>query len=309
MPDAVRCMHDERTMASHTRQVHAVLLFKQSMLYGFLSIWTFIMIAPFGWTVLTALKTESQTRAFPPQWIPNPVIMSNFSTALSSANFGRYFVNSVIVTGATVILCVFLSSLTGYALARLRFPGRQFFYFLMLGTLMVPGQVTMIPVYIIMKHIPLIGGNDILGQGGTGWLNTYPGLIIPGVASAFGIFLMRQFMQSLPAELEEAARIDGCSEFGIFWRIILPQCTPALIALGLFTFVASWNDFLWPLIVTNTDEMKTVQLGLGVFRGYFRIQWKLLMAAVVVISLPPIIVFVIGQRHFVKGVSFSGLKG
>jgi multiple sugar transport system permease protein len=286
-----------------------ILVLKQVGLYGLLVGWTLIYVAPFLWTLLTAVMPDKQIYAFPPEWLPKAVVISNFSKAIAAANFGRYFLNSAIVTTTTTVLNLFLSSLTGYTLARLKFPGRRFFFLLILGTLMVPGQVTMIAVYIIMKNMPLFGGNNLLGQGGTGWLNSYPALIIPGVASAFGIFLMRQFMEDLPQELEDAARVDGCSEFGIFWRVMLPQCAPALTALAIFTFMASWNDFLWPLIVTNTDEMKTVQLGLSVFRGYFHTQWNLMMAATFLISLPPIIVFLLGQRHFVRGIVFSGLKG
>ncbi len=270
---------------------------------------TLVYVAPFLWTLLTAVMPDEQINTFPPAWIPHAIMLDNFRRAISAANFGRYFLNSAIVTISTTILNLCLSSITGYTLARMKFPGKRFFFLLILGTLMVPGQVTMICIYIIMKHIPLFGGNNILGQGGTGWLNTYPALIVPGVASAFGVFLMRQFMQDLPQELEDAARVDGCSEFGIFWRIMLPQCVPALTTLTIFTFMTSWNDFLWPLIATNTDEMKTVQLGLSVFRGYFHTQWNLMMAVTLLISLPPIIVFLVGQRHFVRGIAFSGIKG
>jgi multiple sugar transport system permease protein len=279
------------------------------LLYGFLFGWTLIYVAPFIWTFLTSLMTDQQILAYPPEWLPKPIVIDNFTRAMATADFSRYFLNSAIVTSFTTLLNLVLSSLTGYTLARLNFPGRRFFFLLILGTLMVPGQVTMIAVYIVMKNIPLFGGNNLLGIGGTGWLNTYPALIIPGVASAFGIFMMRQFMKDLPQELEDAARVDGCTEFGIFWRIMLPQCIPALVALAIFTFMASWNDFLWPLIVTNSDEMKTVQLGLSVFRGYFHTQWNLLMAATFLISIPPILVFVLGQKHFVKGIAFSGIKG
>jgi multiple sugar transport system permease protein len=277
--------------------------------YGLLVVATVVYAAPFLWTILTALMTDQQILAYPPEWLPQPIVLDNFGRAMAAANFGRFFLNSAIVVGTVTALNLMLSSLTGYALARLNFPGRRVLFLVFLGALMVPGQVTMIPVYILMKHIPLLGGNDLLGSGGSGLLNTYPALIIPGVAGAFGIFLMRQFMQDLPEELEDAARVDGCSEFGIFWRIMLPQCVPALVALSIFTFIASWNDFLWPLIVTNTDEMKTVQLGLNVFLGYFQTQWNLMMAATVLISVPPIMVFVFGQKHFIKGIAFSGIKG
>ena len=218
--------------------------------------------------ISTALKSEGQAQSFPPKILPNPVLLTNFGEALSRANFARYALNSFIVAVSSVILVLFISSLAGYAFARIRFPGRNILFAIVLATLIIPGQVTMIPVFVMIARFPLLGGNDLGGQGGTGLLNTYPALIIPHLSSAFAVFMMRQFMLTLPEELSDAARIDGASEFGIYWRIMLPLTSPALITLGLFTFTSAWNDFIWPLIVTNSESMRTIQLGLALFRVF-----------------------------------------
>jgi multiple sugar transport system permease protein len=175
--------------------------------------------------------------------------------------------------------------------------------------MMIPGQITMIPVFILLKRMPLFGGNNLFGSGGSGWLNTYWGLIIPGSAGAFGIFLLRQFFGTLPKDLDDAARIDGCSESGIYWRIALPLSKPALTTLGIFTFTGTWNEFLWPLLVTSKDSMKTLQIGLQVFQSQYVTKWDLLMAGTVMVTLPVIVVFILGQKYFTQGIATSGLKG
>lgn len=279
------------------------------LLYAGLVVMTIIMGFPLYWMISTGLKTEAQAQAFPPELIPNPMILTNFADALARANFGRYVLNSMIVSVSSVALVLFLSSLAGYAFARIRFPGRNLLFGIVLSTMIIPGQVTMIPVFIMIARFPLLGGNDLMGVGGSGLLNTYPGLIIPQLSSAFAIFMMRQFMLSLPEELSDAARIDGASEFGIYWRIMLPLTTPALITLGLFTFTNTWNDFIWPLIVTNSESMRTVQLGLALFRGLRFTEQSLFMAATTLATLPVLILFLLGQRYFIKGVALSGIKG
>jgi multiple sugar transport system permease protein len=164
-------------------------------------------------------------------------------------------------------------------------------------------------VFVMLKHWPLLGGNDLLGAGGHGLLNSYTGLILPAAVGAFGIFLLRQFFMTLPKELEDAARIDGCSEFGIYWRIILPLSTPALATLGIFTFTAAWNEFLWPLLITSKDSMKTLQVGLQVFQTQYTTRWDLLMAGTVIVTIPVLIIFLAGQRYFTRGIAMSGMKG
>jgi multiple sugar transport system permease protein len=204
---------------------------------------------------------------------------------------------------------LFFNSLAAYVFAKRRFPGRDAIFLVFLATMMIPGQVTLIPNYLVLKHIPLFGGNDISGQGGHGWLDSYYGLILPGAVSAFGIFLLRQFMLSIPDELLDAARIDGASEFAIYWRIILPLSGPALAASAIFTFTAAWEDFFWPLIIISSEDKYTAPLGLALFVVKNRTAWDVLMAGSVIATLPMIIVFMVFQRKFIQGISMSGLKG
>src|SRR5438270_9733623 len=267
------------------------------------------MLLPLVWMLSTSLKPADQLFTVPPTWIPSQPRWDTYVKAMSAGNFGRYAMNSLLLAVANMLSNVLLSALAGYAFARLRFPGRSLLFILVLATLMVPYQVTIIPLFVIVRHIPLFGGNDVFGQGGIGWINSYWGLIVPGAVGAFGIFLLRQFFQTLPLELEDAARIDGAGEFRIFWQIMLPLATPALATLAIFSFQSGWNAFLWPLLITTTDDMRTIQHGLTVFVQQYSTQWDQLMAATVVATLPVIVVFGLGQRLLVRSIAFSGIKG
>jgi multiple sugar transport system permease protein len=267
------------------------------------------MLLPFVWMVSTSLKPPDQLFTVPPTWIPRPLQFDTYAKAMSAGNFGRYAFNSLLLAVANMLTNVMLSAFAGYAFARLKFAGRGVLFVLVLATLMVPYQVTIIPLFVIVRHIPLFGGNDVLGQGGIGWINSYWGLIVPGAVGAFGIFMLRQFFQTLPVELEDAARIDGAGELRIFWQIMLPLARPAIATLAIFSFQAGWNSFLWPLLITTTDDMRTIQLGLTVFVQQYSTQWGQLMAATVVATLPVIVVFSVGQRLMVRGIAFTGLKG
>ncbi|HEX5414496.1 MAG TPA: carbohydrate ABC transporter permease, partial [Chloroflexota bacterium] len=187
--------------------------------------------------------------------------------------------------------------------------GRQAIFIGILATMMVPSQMLLIPLFVMLKHVPLAGGNTLLGVGGNGWLDSFAGLIVPQAVTAFSIFLMRQFFLTLPVELGDAARIDGASEAQIFWRIMLPLTKPALATLGIISFQGSWNDFLWPLIVTSTEQTRTLQVGLQVFQDQNNADWALLMAATTISSVPIMIVFLAGQRYLVQGIALTGLKG
>jgi len=254
-----------------------------------------IMIAPFLWMVSTSLKEPGAVFTYPPKWIPDPVVWRNYYDAWKAVPFHMFFLNSVIVAVAVTFGQVLTSSLAAYAFARLRFPGRDKLFLAYLGTLMVPGQVTMIPIFILLRKM--------------GWINTYKALILPGMFSAYGTFLLRQFFLTIPKALEDSAIIDGCSRFGIYWRIILPLSKPALATLTTFTFIGSWNQFLWPLIVTNSMRMKTLPIGLAAFQNLYGTEWNLMMAAAVIALLPVLIVYVFNQRFFTKGIVLTGLKG
>jgi multiple sugar transport system permease protein len=277
---------------------HAILLFGAAL-----------MLLPFVWMISTSLKPAYELFTVPPTWIPSQFQWDTYAKAMGAGNFGRYALNSLFLGMANMVTNVLLSALAGYAFARLRFPGSKLLFVLVLATLMVPYQVTIIPLFVIIRHVPLFGGNDLLGQGGIGWINSYWGLIVPGAVGAFGIFMLRQFFQTLPKELEDAARIDGASELRIFWQIMLPLAMPALATLAIFSFQAGWNAFFWPLLITTTDDMRTIQLGLTVFVQQYSTQWDQLMAATVVATMPVIVAFAIGQRLLVRGIAFTGLKG
>jgi len=253
-----------------------------------------ITLAPFIWMISTSFKSSESVFAFPPQWIPKHPTIEQYQALFREVNFLQFFKNSVIVAIGITLFSLFLNSLGGYAFAKYRFPGREKIFALLLATMMVPGQITMIPVFLMLKSIGLI--------------NSYWGLIIPAGASAFGIFLMRQFITTIPSDLIESARIDGCSEFRIFWSIILPLCKPVLAALGIFTFMGSWNAFLWPLIVMIKENMYTLPVALANLSGQYATKFGLLMAGAVVVVAPVLIVFILAQRYVIKGVAVTGLK-
>ncbi len=257
----------------------------------------FIMVLPFLWMISTSLKTQSDVmREFPPRLIPSTFMFSNYSTAMTSLPFDRYYANSLIVAFSVTILQLITSSLAAYAFARLRFKGRDVLFFLYLIGLMIPFPVLLIPNFLIIRQL--------------GWFDSYLALIVPPAFSAFSIFLLRQYYRGLPMDYDEAARIDGASSLRIWWSILLPNSKPALAALGIFTFLGSWNDFLWPLVVTNTDRMRTLPVGLSTFQGQYSVRWELLMAASVVALIPILIIYFFAQNWIIKGLSVgSGIKG
>jgi len=254
-----------------------------------------LTLLPFIWMLSTSFKPVEQIFVYPPKWIPHPPILDHFRQLFQQVNFLVHFKNSLIVATGITFLSLFFSSMAGYAFAKFQFPKREKIFALLLATMMIPGQVTMIPVFLILRNL--------------GLLNTYWGLILPASASVFGIFLVRQFMRSLPSELIESARIDGCSEFRIYWNIMLPQAMPALATLAIFTFMASWNDFLWPLIIMTKESMYTLPVALANLNGQYNTEWGLLMAGSVVVILPILILFLALQRYFVRGIALTGMKG
>ena len=253
-----------------------------------------VMVTPLAWMVMTSIQTPDEARRFPPV-LPSGIHWQNYTDAIHAAPFGRFFLNSFLVTGACVLGNLVLCSLAGYAFARMRFFGRDVLFVILLATLMIPFQVVMIPIFLIMRHLGLV---DSLGA-----------LILPNLVTPFGIFLMRQFFRTLPIELEEAARIDGCSRLGTLIRIVLPLSGPALATLAVIAFLWNWNDFLWPLVVIQSEHNMTLQLGLSTFQGAHSTAWTLLMAGNVLAVLPMLVAFLLAQRHFVNSIAASGIKG
>jgi multiple sugar transport system permease protein len=275
-----------------------------------------LFVAPFAWLISASFQSIGDMFSWPPQWIPENPTPNGYKKFLGigvqreeSPKAWRWFANSAFVATSVTVLQLFFNSLAAYVFAKRQFPGRDIIFAMFLITMMIPSQITLIPNYLVIKHVPLFGGNDIFGQGGSGWLDSYYGLILPGTVSAFGIFLLRQYMTSIPDELLDAARVDGANEFSIYSRVVLPLCGPALAATGIFTFTASWEDFFWPLIIVSSPDRYTAPLGLALFVVDKRTEWDVLFAGSVIATLPMIVVFLIFQRQFIQGISVSGLKG
>ena len=278
-------------------------------LHVVLAVSSILMIIPFLWMLSTSVKPDYQIADFPPTWIPREFNWRNYVDAWRKAHFSRYALNTAIYAGCSTIGQLLLCAMAGYAFARLPFPGRNVLFVLVLATMMIPFQMQLIPLFVILKRWPLAGGNDLFGVGGTGLIDTLAGLTLPNVISAFGIFLIRQFTLTLPGELADAARIDGCGEATIFWRIMLPLMQPVLTTLAIFAFQGAWNDFTWPLVVTMSERTRTLQLGLQTFQNQFFTEWGLLMAGTAITILPLVVIFLVGQRYFVQGIALTGIKG
>jgi multiple sugar transport system permease protein len=252
-----------------------------------------LMAAPLIWMLITSLSTLAETRRFPPG-LPASLRWHNFVQAWTESPFGRWLINSTIVSTTCVISNVVLCSLAGYAFARLRFPGRNIAFLAILATLMVPFQVVMIPTLLIIKHLGLV--------------DTLPALIVPNLVAPFGIYLLRQFFLTLPVELEEAAIIDGAGRFRILFSVLLPLMGPPLSTVAILTFLSVWNDFLWPLVATSSPDRMTVQLGLATFQSAHFTNWPVLMAGTLMSQLPVLLLFLAGQRFFVSSIANTGIK-
>jgi len=273
---------------------------RRAALYVGLVAAALVMVAPFLWTVSTALKPSADVFASPPKLIPDPATLANFQSVLTLLPFDRYLLNSIVVTGAIVLLNVVFGTMAAYAFAKLRFPGRNLIFAVMLLTLMVPFQVNLIPLYAIMVRLKEATG--IIGA------DTYFGLIAPSAVQVFGIFLMRQFLRTIPNEILENARVDGASEWRILRSIIFPLAAPGMATLAIFTFIAAWNDFLWPLIVTSSDDMRTLPVGLALLARKNTVNWGQTMAGTVMAAGPMIVVFLVLQRRFIEGLTAGAVK-
>jgi multiple sugar transport system permease protein len=254
-----------------------------------------VVVGPFLWMLLSSFKTEGEIRSVPPSWWPHQWTLNNYHDLFSRLDFPQYFANSAIVAVIVTLGNLLFCSLIGYALAKLDFPGRKALFLTVLGMLMVPGMVTFVPQFVLISNM--------------GLANSYAGLVLPFLAGPFGVFLMRQFLLAVPDDLIEAARVDGAGEWRIFWRIVLPLCKPALATLGILTFLSSWNNFLWPLVVATTDDKYTLPVALALYSiGQNRIYFGLLLAGAVVVVVPVLIVFLALQKHFLRGIATTGLK-
>jgi len=256
-----------------------------------------VMVAPVVWMLSTSLKRESDVLTTDPKWIPSPLTLENYQSLFAKASefpVVRWFLNSVGIALAVTILVLVVTSMAAFALSRLEFRGKNALFMSIVATMIIPGQVLLIPVFLIITKL--------------GLFDTYSGVILPGLASAFGVFLLRQFFLALPAELEEAAYLDGAGLWTIYSRVVMPLAKPALATLAIFTFMGSWNSFEWPLIVTNDVEMRTLPVGLSIFQGRYNLQQGLTMASAVLTTIPMVLVFLFFQRRITEGIALTGLK-
>ena len=265
---------------------------KRLVIYLALAAGTVAVAFPFYWMFVTALKPP--TDIYDLRLIPVHPTLENFREVLTRTQFPRWFGNSLFVALATTLSVAFFDSLVGYTLAKLRFPGRSVIFILILATLMIPTEMLVIPWYILSNA--------------NGWINTYWGIMFPGMITALGIFLIRQFMSGVPDELLDAGRIDGVGEFGLYWRIALPQIKPAMAALCIFTFLGNWNAFLWPMIVIQSPNMRTLPVGIALFSGEAGSMWNLIMASSALAVVPVLLVFVVLQRQIIEGIVLTGLR-
>jgi multiple sugar transport system permease protein len=270
-----------------------------------------IMMVPFVWALLSSFKPEVEYTLVPPTWLPRQWTLEAYRVAWNEGRIWIGIKNSLIVSSISTSLMVLGAALGGYAFARLRFPFKRSLFLIILATMMIPWPVTLLPLYLIFLRFPLAGGNDIWGLGGTGLVNTYEALILPHLAYPFGLYLMREFYKTLPAELEDAARVDGAGELRVLFEIMVPLCKPALAALAILAFQGNWNAFIWPLVITTSPSMNTVQLSLQqlqYLKGFDVIRWDVVTAGGMIALVPLAITFLTGQRYFIRGIAMTGFK-
>ncbi len=275
-------------------RVRRSALLSQLALYALLVPAAFLVVFPFVVMLATAFKPQSEVVTFPPTLLPREWTLANFQLIWTRIPFAYLLRNSIVYSVVVTVVSLFFDAMCAYALARLHFRGRDAIFLVILATMMVPVQVTMIPLFTNLFEI--------------GWVNTLQGLIVPHLSSAFGIFLLRQFFLTIPSDLEDAARMDGAGEFRIFWQIVLPLSGPAIATVFVFHFVYNWNDFLWPLIVTTSQEMRTLPTGLALFMGEHNVEYGLLLAGATIAAAPLVIAFLLAQKYFVRGIALTGLK-
>jgi multiple sugar transport system permease protein len=285
---------------------------KQKMTHSvwilFMTFFTLAMLVPIFMMISTSLKSNSEIHSAVFHFFPKDICWENYPDAMHTGSWAIYFRNSIVITSVTVLFALFFNSLAGFAFARLHFKGSNVLFMILLIGLMMPPQVTMLPTFLILVKVPLAGGNNLFGSGGSGLINTLPGVIIPIVSGSFGIFLCKQFYENFPRSLDEAATIDGANKWQLFFLIYVPNSKVILITLTLLKGLAVWNDYLWPLVITSSESMRTVQLALSMFTSEQITAWGPLMAASTLISLPMIILFFFTQKYFVQGVVTTGLK-
>ena len=263
--------------------------------YTILTLGAVVMLVPFLWMILTSFKTYAETVKVPIHWLPSVWKLDNYREVLVKLDFVRYYGNTILVTVITTSLMLFIGSLSAFAFARMKFPLKNLLFYMLLTVFMVPSQMTMIPKYLIITKLK--------------WVDSLKALVIPNLFSVYTMFMLRQFFASLPRELEDAGKTDGCSYFRLYWNIEMPLCKSSIVAITVLNVLWCWNDLLWPLIATSSDKMRVLSVAMATLQGQHGTQYQLLMAAGVLAVIPMIIIYIFGQKYFIEGVAFSGLKG
>ncbi|NWG20690.1 MAG: carbohydrate ABC transporter permease [Chloroflexi bacterium] len=285
--------------------------FSSALSYVLLIAGALLVIFPFIWMLLGSFKNIEESNRFPPTIWPESWHPENYAQAWNAppSTLGRYLLNSTVIAVTGTTLQVLICTLAGYAFAMLRFRGREVLFLLVLATTMIPNEVTLIPNFVTIRRFPLLGGNDLFGAGGSGLYDTYIAIVLPGLAGAFNVFLLRQAFMTVPHEYWEAAQIDGCGSFGYLWRVMTPLTLPTLLTVAVFGFIGRWNGLLWPLIVTRSESLRPVQVAMTYYQTEFLTDYGTLMAASILVTLPIIVLFLLIQRQFISGVVSAGLKG
>jgi multiple sugar transport system permease protein len=281
------------------------------LIYALLILGALVMILPFVWMFLVSFKTVQESNLYPPTIWPREWYPQNYVEAWMKPpnTLGRYVLNSVLLSTVGTVVQVVICALAAYAFSRLRFRGRDLLFMLVLATTMIPGEITLIPNFVTIRRFPLVGGNDLLGAGGSGLYDTYTAMLLPGLVGAFNIFLLRQAFLTVPNEFWEAAQIDGCNSLNYLLRILLPISLPALLTVGIFGFIGRWNALLWPLLVTRSEAIRPVQMAMIYYQNEFVTDYGMLMAASLMVTLPIVVLFLLVQRQFIEGIVSTGLKG
>lgn len=282
---------------------------RRVLIYLLMAAFAVIMLLPFYWSIITAIRPLMESMRIPISFVPSEITFDNFTEFFSKQdNFFSALGNTIIITAVGMFTNLFFGSMAGYAFSKLRFRGRKIIFKIMILSLMIPSIVTLLPQYYVLAKFPLVGGNDIFGNGGSGFIGTVLAVILPGAIGVYGIFFMRQFFHGVPAALGEAARVDGASEFRIFWQIYLPQVSSGLITLGIITFNSYWNSYLWPSVVLISGDVSVLSLILGQYQQIYETDYGAIMAGSLIIMLPSLLIFAFLQKYFMNTVTFAGIK-
>lgn len=301
--------HEKAKKKISKRTLNTIKILKYILFYAVISFVAIVMFLPFYWSLLTSFRINSEILKLPIKWYPTSFTFEHYITVFREVEIVRMFLNSIITTLAGLFTNLFFGTLAAYSFAKIKFSGHKIVFNVMLISLMIPGVITLVPTFLVILRFPLIGGNNLFGQGGIGFYDNLAAVVLPGAVGVYGIFFMRQFFVTLPDDYAESARIDGASEFKIFYKIYLPLVLPGLMTLGIFTFQGGWNSFMWPNIVLISDTNQLLTMAFKSFQSSTLKQYGPLMAVSLLMALPILILYIFAQKYFIKGIAVGGTKG